>query len=217
MKRTALAVLCLSLVGAIAVVPASADAPLYSTLGPSGQYDATGGWEISGSNYSNQAVGNPFSLGSGATVGDAQLALASVTGNNNPMNVYIESDSGGVPGSIIASLTQVGTIPAFGGGGGLVTFDCSDPACTLAAGAYWLVAVQPDAATSQGWLYSYNDVAANIAVDHTGSPTGLVAAGSQKGNGFEIDGAATPEPSSFLLLGSGLAGLAGMLRRKLRA
>jgi hypothetical protein len=27
----------------------------------------------------------------------------------------------------------------------------------------------------------------------------------------------TPEPSSFLLLGSGLAGLAGMLRRKLGA
>ena len=32
-----------------------------------------------------------------------------------------------------------------------------------------------------------------------------------------LDGGTTPEPSSFLLLGSGLAGLAGMLKRKLAA
>jgi hypothetical protein len=44
------------------------------------------------------------------------------------------------------------------------------------------------------------------------------AIGSQA---FTLDGSGTgpvvPEPSSFLLLGSGLAGLAGLLKRKLKA
>jgi hypothetical protein len=38
---------------------------------------------------------------------------------------------------------------------------------------------------------------------------------SIKGETFTLDGEIAPEPSSLLLLGSGLLGLAGMLRRKL--
>jgi hypothetical protein len=34
---------------------------------------------------------------------------------------------------------------------------------------------------------------------------------------YGTEDASTPEPSSFLLLGSGLAGLAFMLRRKIKA
>ena len=170
--------------------PASADV-VYTTFGPSGQYDVNvnHGWAISGSCCSNQVEAEPFTLGAGTTVADAVLAVGNLSGGDTPVNVYIESDSGGVPGSIIATLSQAGTILPYSNGwdGGLVTFTCSG--CTLGAGSYWLVAQEPDASTwSQG--------------------NGPIEA-------FEIDGPASgvPEPASILLFATAALGI-GITRRR---
>jgi hypothetical protein len=52
-------------------------------------------------------------------------------------------------------------------------------------------------------------------LDAYNSSTGGLAKASIYGETFSLDGEITPEPSSLLLLGSGLLGLAGVLRRKL--
>jgi hypothetical protein len=206
--------------GMICSVSASAGTILYSTLGPNGEYDGSSGYFVDGSNFFNQVMANPFTLSSGATVGDAVLALGNFAGGNSPVNVYIESDAGGLPGSIIAQLTQQGTILPFGNGagGGLVTFTCSGVGCTLGAGNYWLVALEADPNTEQVWDFAYQDQANNIAFNQTGSSTGPWNPFFGTEDAFRIDaasGGTTPEPGTMVLLGTGLLGALGVMRRKM--
>jgi hypothetical protein len=205
----------------ICSVSASAGSVLYTTLGPNGEYDGTQDYLIGGRGPVQEVVANEFTLNAGATVGDAVLALGYFLGLDPPMDVYIESNNGGLPGSIIASLTQVGTIPPwFGTGGGLVTFNCSGAQCTLGAGSYWLVAFQPDSNSQDLWAFAYQDQPNNMAYKRYN----LIGSGIGPWNGFfasqgafRIDGASgtTPEPGSVILLGSGLLGVAGVVRRRL--
>jgi hypothetical protein len=193
---------------------------LYTTLGPNNEFDGMHGyglWNIP--SYSeNFVIADSFSLSVGATVGDAVLALGNLSGGNSPVNVYIESDNGGLPGSVLASLSQVGTIPPWteaNGGGGLVTFNCTGGSCNLAAGAYWLVANEPVVGPIQVWNFAYQDAAGNIAFNSIGSLTGPWGSFFQTVDGFRIDGPPVPEPGTLAMFGSGIVGLAVMLRRKI--
>jgi hypothetical protein len=173
---------------------------LYSTLGPSGEFDSANGYFVDGSNFFNQVIASPFTVTTAATLTDAMLGLNNFAGNNNPVNLFVESDAGGVPGAILATLTQVGVIPPFNSMS--LTMFTSNVALALAPGTtYWLVAQEPDAGTEQTWDFAYLDAVNGIAFNQLGSATGPWTTFTGTDVAFRINGTTgVPDRGSSLLL-----------------
>ena len=197
MKRQFIGMLLLA--GLVAVVPAHAtlvpagDTLIYSNLGNG----------YSGTLYgltSSQALAVAFTPSFQVNFADAQLPLDG-DGSSTAINVYLESDGGGHPGTILDTLVEQ---QALSNSGSIVTFDCS--ACLqLSAGTtYWIVATQPSAVT--GWFSNASGISGGFVYDTNGSATGPWIASSFTQAGLEVDGDA-PEPASFALMGTALAGL----------
>lgn len=158
----------------------------------------------------------PFTPSSSEPLADAVLALGHAYGNNTPVSLYLESDNGGMPGNILATLTQQGDIQSiWDGGGSLIEFDCSGCGTVNAGTQYWLVAVEGDPNSAQAWMWAYQDRTGLGAFNDLGSATGpWTLYEDDILSGFRVDGA-VPEPGSLVMLGSGILAAVAAIRRKL--
>jgi hypothetical protein len=200
----------LVLMGTAAAAPVFADVVIYSDFGAGDSWDDGHAWVIGTFlNEPNQVVGASFTTTTSIQFADAQLALLSngQTGSGTTADVYLESNSGGDPGSILDTLVEQSPIS-----NGIVTFDCSLCPTLSAATTYWIVT-----APGNGQTFWFNNNTGVIGAALSESDTGPWSDDSTHASGaFEVDGSVSPvpEPNSLALLWTLAAGMGFAARRK---
>jgi len=194
---------------ALIAIPASAQI-IYSNGPTNGNTDA---WNIG---YGYYVVSDSFTVGAAATVGGVNFATWMFPGDVlATIGVSITSAEDGGTSYFSGTLTVAQNGCTANGLGWDVCNDTVNITATpLNAGTYWL--------NLQNGQISNGDP---VYWDENSGPSSasMTSVGTIPSESFTILGTTTttsssgtiPEPSSILLLGSGLLGLAGMLRRKL--
>jgi PEP-CTERM motif len=197
MRIAALTVLCL----ALAAIPAWAD---YSNGAINGTTDA---WTI---NF-GYVVSDTFTLGSAQTVTGVSFGVWEFPGDTmQTVDYTITSTENGTGVGQTANVTdKYISSNQFGYNVDLISFSSGIP---LSAGTYWLNLYNATVASGDPVYWDENSGPSSASESALGTIPSEAFTISTSGGGTS---GSTPEPSSIMLFGSGILGLAGVLRRKL--
>jgi hypothetical protein len=159
-------------------------------------WDTSSGYFVDGTNFFNQQLAQGFRPSSNVTFADAALAMGIYkTGGSASyvrVKVYLESDSGGIPGSILdGPLTQQYRIQPFenGKGGGVVQFNCVTCPALSSGTLYWIVAIQDQARVEDTWDFAISDFSSPFAFNafNTGGAWYVIPSGYTRA-AYQADG-----------------------------
>lgn len=188
--------------------PASAATIVYTTLGSGGSYNCCSGWTISGPGSDVGAtywVGAQFTATWNSPITQIDLATGYLSGGNS-FNIYLLTDSGGSPGSIMDAWLGWPAADSFGNCCALSTVTGNIP--VTPGQSYWLEVQAASGDLSGTWNENNRGLTGNM---YSGS--GAVFTDTLPA--YQIWAGEVPEPSSLLLVLPGVAALL-MLRRRRR-